>query len=616
MINCRKEGDAVKIDGIQFATNSPSGRLAHDLMAEGFLTDMSVETYGPWPDESDDTYYKAKLIGLSVVVVGNSKSARVKKLVRNSLAKAKEDGLDTAAVEAALEVDEPSPEPKPAAAPVKQAAAEPIKQETPSMFVTKKNGRDFAIKVTYKNAAGETVATELAPGASVDVSEDQGDAVETQINQATAPAPDQTENIKSAVANAVKDAVEEATKPLNEKVATLENAFDDQAKEPEFFKTGNSRSAGTTATKLEDMTANERTTLQLQSVAGAVLGRSLSAMKALEAINQFNLDKLKEAGKVENSMTLTDFGNFVVGPENLPGISDRLSNYTPLLSKFKFQETLSLNTAWLEQGGEIEMEDVDMEDHGDNENLKPISEYETNGRSATLKEFAAVTPVDASLIRFSAADIMASLNKNYNNAYDKALAKSVIGRLEKTVEANGHSATFDYHTAPVEALIALLTAIESIADDVSEGTVALMSEATRLQLLAFQLRAGVGVDSAWSNVFTNADQPRFFNRPYLVVPSNLLPKINSAHQELDVRRDQCHREPRHPVRRPKRVHGSRVRRLELQRVERGFVRAGWRDEVRLPARPARIPWLRLPEVSRAQHGVCRWRSEPRRLLAT
>jgi hypothetical protein len=145
VINVRKDGDAVKIDGIQFAMNSAAGRLAHDLMADGFLTDMSVETYGPWPDESDDTYYKAKLIGLSVVVVSNSKSARVKQLVRNSLAKAKEDGLDTAAVEAAVDIKpepEPKPEPpapQPAAAPATQAASTAIKQDEQPMFKTIKN---------------------------------------------------------------------------------------------------------------------------------------------------------------------------------------------------------------------------------------------------------------------------------------------------------------------------------------------------------------------------------------------------------------------------------------------------------------------------------------------
>src|SRR5215213_11548235 len=122
VVNVRKEGDAVKIDGIQFAMNSAAGRLAHDLMGDGLLTDMSVETNGPWPDESDDTYYKAKLIGLSVVVVGNSKSARVKQLVLNSFAKSKEVGIDTSAAEAAVLAEEPAPVPQPEAASAKQAA--------------------------------------------------------------------------------------------------------------------------------------------------------------------------------------------------------------------------------------------------------------------------------------------------------------------------------------------------------------------------------------------------------------------------------------------------------------------------------------------------------------
>jgi hypothetical protein len=226
VINCRKEDDAVKIDGIKFAMNSASGRLAHDLMAEGFLTDLSVETYGPWPDQSDDTYYKAKLIGLSAVVVGNSRSARVKQLVLYSLAKAKEDGLDTAAVEAAVNIEatpEPNSDPEPPAPIPPKEGNTATKQVEQPVLKTIKNNRDFAIKVKYKNAAGDEVDTELAPGATIDVVEDEAEAVENQLTQAEAPKPD----FKSDIAEAVNAAVA----PLTEKVAELEKKqFNSQAK--------------------------------------------------------------------------------------------------------------------------------------------------------------------------------------------------------------------------------------------------------------------------------------------------------------------------------------------------------------------------------------------------
>jgi hypothetical protein len=71
-----KTNNSVTISGIQFAVeDNPLALMAYNLFRNGFVTDFSIETYGPWPDQSDETYYNAKLIGLSMVVVGNNKSA-------------------------------------------------------------------------------------------------------------------------------------------------------------------------------------------------------------------------------------------------------------------------------------------------------------------------------------------------------------------------------------------------------------------------------------------------------------------------------------------------------------------------------------------------------------
>lgn len=528
VINVRKDGDAVKIDGIQFAMNSPAGRLAHDLMADGFLTDMSVETYGPWPDASDDTYYKAKLIGLSVVVVGNSKSARVKQLVLNSLAKAKEDGLDTTAVEAALNI-EPEPEPpQPPAVPAKQElqpeaepakpATEQPKQAVPEMkYKTIKNSRDFALPVKYENAAGDEVTTELAPGATVDVAEEQAEAVQKQINDAQAPKPD----FKADIAEAVNAAMA----PVTEKLAELEkNHFNSQAHAPEVQK-GDGTGPKIVNNDLDNMPKEQLFKLHLESLAGAVLGKSLNSMQMLEKINQRNLDKLKEAGKVENGINLSDLGNFVIGPEYLPGIVvNDDADYGPLLARFPFQETLSLDTAWLEQNGRIEMTDLDdLEDH-----LKPISEFTTTDHTARLTEFAAVTPVSASTIRFAAVDIIQMINNEYRRAYNAALCKSIIGRLAKGVQANGHTVPFDYHSDDVEALIAVAEAYKKLVE-FNSGGIAILSEASRLELWKFQLRAkatGMPV----GDLFNNGPDGKstFLDRPYTVAPSELMPTLNSA----------------------------------------------------------------------------------------
>jgi hypothetical protein len=51
-----KRKDAVTISGIRFAVKENAlARLAYDLLVGGFPLDLSIETYGPWPDQSDDT---------------------------------------------------------------------------------------------------------------------------------------------------------------------------------------------------------------------------------------------------------------------------------------------------------------------------------------------------------------------------------------------------------------------------------------------------------------------------------------------------------------------------------------------------------------------------------
>jgi hypothetical protein len=109
-LNWAKNGDQLTIGGIRFAVNeSALARLHYDLMRGGFPVDLSIETYGPYPDQ-EGVYYNSKLIGLSTCVVGNNKSATINKkereLVLNSLAKAKEDGLDTSEAEKLFKVEE------------------------------------------------------------------------------------------------------------------------------------------------------------------------------------------------------------------------------------------------------------------------------------------------------------------------------------------------------------------------------------------------------------------------------------------------------------------------------------------------------------------------------
>lgn len=537
-----KRAGSVVIDGIRFAhKQSAYAKLAYDLISNGFPLDLSIETYGPWPDESDDTYYKAKLMGLSVVVVGNNKSATMAQVARNSLEEARQEGLDTTEAEKVLpEVEEPKEpetppeppieEPKPAETPEAKPKAvtannSNTNQEPQDMkFVTIKNARDFAVKLKYKNAAGDETEAELAPDATVDVSEEQKEAVEAQLNSAQAPQPDVNELVNNAVSTAVK--------PLQDELAQYKEAFNKGAKEPEFTKAGDHQprqlNRGPSSSKLADMEWKERTGLQLQSIYGSLRG-DRNAAETAHAINQFHLEELQEAGIVSNAVDLPDLGNFVIPRQMVTEIKEQASNYRPLLDVFRFEETMSLETAWLKGTGEIDMEDVDMDDNGDNEDLKPIKTPTFSTDTTRLYEFAAVTPVKASAIRFAAADLVQHITRLYRRAYDRRLAQSVIGRLEKAVEGNGNSVIYDYSSAAggdVEALITLVTAWGEIAEH-SPNAYFIMTEASRLQLVAMAMRAGT--NGPLANLFTQSpDGVRFLSKPYIIVPSDLMPNLNTA----------------------------------------------------------------------------------------
>lgn len=507
----KREGKVV-LDGIKFAINTAAGRLAYDLMRDGYVKDLSIETYGPWPDESDDTYYKARLVGLSVVVVGNNRSARLNELALNSLARSKEAGLDTQGLEQLFHEEKPAgadnEAPKDAPEPPKPSSDEKPEEDTND----KQETNQMADKKDETPKEGEQ--------------KQEAKAAEKKTENA-APAVDMKE-----LGTAVQTAVAEAVKPLQEKVDAFEDMFKNSAEEPQWKKgEGDAKrsKSGNATNELENMDWRERTALQVRSLYNFLKGDREAGDKAF-AINALHLEQLKNEGLASNALTLTDIGNFVIPPEMITEIKGHVSNYRPLLERFTFQETMSPVTSWIERTGEIQMSDVEMEEDGLNGDLKPISEPTYTTHNAELKEFAAVTPVDASAIRFSAADIVGDIGRMYRRAYDRALAQSVIGRLEKAVESNGNSVTYDFSTANggnVGALVSLIRAWGEVAEHTPTG-VYLMTMNTYLHLFEMSLRAGI--NSPLANIFTQGPDgiPRFVGLPYVIVPGDLLPNINTA----------------------------------------------------------------------------------------
>lgn len=97
VINLRKDNHRVLIDGIKFAIDSnPVAVLAKNLMKDGFVSGVSIETIGDGPDETG-TWINHKLCGLSIVAHPNNKNAYA--VIANSIAEAKTYGLNTRPME-------------------------------------------------------------------------------------------------------------------------------------------------------------------------------------------------------------------------------------------------------------------------------------------------------------------------------------------------------------------------------------------------------------------------------------------------------------------------------------------------------------------------------------
>lgn len=526
-----KVGNKVVIRKINYLVKeNPLARLAYNLLLNPKVpTNFSIETYGPWPSEEDDTYYNAKLVGLSQVVVGNNRNATVNSIVANSLQQAKDDGLDVSELEKVLNENE-----KDVSIDINHKSDEKQvnnnKEEEEMTFVTIKNSRKFAVPVTYKNAAGDDVEAELQPGQTLDVSEDQKDAVEKQLGEAeepkapTAKKEEDEEDESEKQNNALADAIARALKPMQDKFEKMEQSlFDSKAEEPKFKKTENN-GIKDSKNEFKSMAWEERHAKQINAAWDLLKRKDPAGAEVLNKINEVNLEALKKDGVVQNSLTITDFGNFVISREMLTEIEGCRNDYTPLVNATSWKETLSTQMAWLKRSGDINMQEVEFCDDDNDGNLKPISEYQATIETANLHELAAVTPVCNAATRFLAVDLLGDVAAGYRNDYDRKRAQLVIARLEQAVEENGNSVIFDTNPA-VEGLVSLLNAWKEIANCTPNGTF-ILNTSSYATILAYALRAGV--NGPLSSIFTTGDQPRMFGRPYIIVSDDLLPTLDSA----------------------------------------------------------------------------------------
>lgn len=513
-----KKGKRVIAESIQYFTDNPLGLLAYNGTAKGFLTDYSVGTLGGEPE--DGVFENHTLFETSQVGIGNNKNAKLNEVVVNSIKQAKEQGMDTSELEKLLATNE---------APVSPVNND---KENDVKFVTVKNTRDFAIKIAYKNASDEDVETEVQPGEGVDVDEGQKEDVESQFANAKKP------EVKTDVSELVKQAIAEQVKPLEDQLKVYKEAFDKDAKEPEFTLATSSRTLSKSATNaLSGMDYRELHQQQIEFARRMLVTGSAEAGNKLESINMFNLDRLKETkdeqGRplVRNSMTIADMGNFVISPEMLTEIQGCRTSYAPVVDNTEWRETLSTQMAWLERSGDIDMQEVAFCEDTDgsvdaNDNLKPLSEYGATPKTSNLSEVAAVTPVCNAATRFLAVDILSDVAAGYRNDYDRKRAQLFIARLQQAVDANGNVVAYNSST-PQDALISYLDTFGEISTCTPTGTY-ILSDKSLIELRKQLILAG-GSD-VYNAVFFRGENgvPTIDGKPYLVVPSDLLPTLGTA----------------------------------------------------------------------------------------
>ena len=432
--------------------------------------------------------------------MGNNRNAKVQTVVKNSLNESKEDGLDVSELMDALNISKDDKE------------INNKEKENDMKFVTVKNSRDFDIAVKYKNAAGDEIEATVTPGGSVDVSEDQAEAVENTFKSAEAP----------KVENDFSKSLAEALAPLQAKIDAIEqNAFDKKAEEPKFEKQSNGVKG---SNEYKAMDWRDLHAKQINAAWEYKKNGRVEAAKELNDINELNLANLKKEGVVSNSMTISDFGNFVISRELLSQIEGARNDYTALVNATDWKETLSTQFAWLKRSGDINMQSVEFCDDGANGNLKPLSEYTATIQTSDLEELAAVTPVCNAATRFLAADLLGDVAQGYRNDYDRKRAQLVIARLEQAVEDNGKSVIYDINPA-VGGLTAWVDTWAQVATTTPNGTY-VFNSSTYAEIM--KQAVANGVSGPLGSIFITGDVPTIFGKPFIVVPDDLMPTLNSA----------------------------------------------------------------------------------------
>lgn len=366
---------------------------------------------------------------------------------------------------------------------------------------------------------------------------DDDEEVDNDIEEASTEEQSAEEETETKTNNQEETMTEDQIKDL---VARIKNELADEAvKAPEVEEVEAKKEENSFNTKNYLVRYNE----QVAAAWDAYRLKSAEGAEKLRKINEFNYQKMVEAGKVSNDTTSgpitidgdPGIGGFVLPPEIDTMIHGKRTDYSDLLSQITYAQTSSLQFAYATRVGDINMRPVKMCESGGTitddanhvrpDNLKAIEGYSLKQGLAQLEEFAAVTPICTSVTRFAAADILQDVAAGYRTDYDRKLAQLFVIRLQQAVDLTDNVVEFDPASA-TDALVDFVKATTKVSDGVVNGKF-LFNARTKAALLEYIFKSGNGGDLT-TNAFTNGDVPTIFGFPYIVVPNDLLPTLGEG----------------------------------------------------------------------------------------
>jgi len=575
-----KEGNRVAIQGIKYAVNeNPYARLAYNLLVGGFSNSFSIETMGPWPNEEDRTYYAHELVGLSQVVVPNNYNAQINQfneIVHNSLERSQQDGLDITGVEQKIlskvtfvkselveeesmkkeKNDAPVKEETPVTEPtiVEEVKTEAVETETveettsveettnPETTVEAPAETEVTVEdeVIVRDISGTTpshpeeteeiveeeatVVEEVETEETVSDNTEVAASVETEVKveNKTNKTEEILEMTAEQIAEIVANSVAGALKPLTEELAITkelaQNALDAQAKEPVFEEVEEVTNG------YDDLSSDELFAKQLNAAVAVERMDSVEGRKTLNEINTRNLQALKDEKIVNRALTLEDLGNFVIAPELYNQVVGVRTNYQGVIDATEWRETTSLEFSWLSRSADIDMKPVATGALGDvaspdnsNLRLKPVSKPAYGSNTSKMEEMAAVTPISINVIKFAAADILADVAEGYRNDYDRKKAQLVIARMQQAVDTTNLKTTYDISNG----IIQFAQVVANMSDVTTIGSLIMNSR-------TLAMIKGAAIDANQESLLIEIGQGTILGTPFIVVPNDLLPTLNSG----------------------------------------------------------------------------------------